>query len=189
MQHICVYCGAANGISEKYVEVAQEMGKEIALRGHTLVYGGSHRGMMGEMARACTANGGKVVGIIPQVLVTLEQAYTEADELNVTDGLRERKAVMENRATAFVALPGGLGTMDELFEALTTRQLKLHNKPIVLVDTDGFYQPFARLLAHFFAEGFVRDTYQLLFHLAPDPRSAIDYIEQYEPVHIPSRFS
>jgi uncharacterized protein (TIGR00730 family) len=189
MQHICVYCSAANDLAQKYVDVAVEMGREIATRGHALVYGGSNRGLMGEMARTCQANGGKVIGVIPQVLVTLEQAYTEADELNVTDGLRERKAVMENRATAFVALAGGLGTMDELFEALTTRQLKLHNKPIVLVDTDGFYQPFVRLVEHFYAEGVVRESYKLLYHVALDPRSAVDYIEQYQPTHIPSRFS
>lgn len=186
--HVCVYCGAASDLNSAYIDAARELGRLIGQHGHTLVYGGSVRGLMGDVAREVQQFGGKVIGVIPHALVDLEQAYEDADELIVTDGLRERKAIMESRATGFVALPGGLGTLDELFEALTHRQLLLHNKPIVLVDTRGFYQPFIRFIEHVHTEGFVKATYKKLFAVMPDSASAIQYLETYQPVDIESRF-
>jgi hypothetical protein len=188
MANICVYCGAANNVAAKYITCARETGMRIAERGHTLVYGGADRGLMGEAARATHAHGSKVIGVIPQALVDLEQAYREADELHITDGLRERKAILESRADGFMIIPGGLGTLDELFEVLTLRQLRLHNKPIVIVDLDGYYQPLLRLIEHLHAEGFVKETYKLMFEMVPDPLSGIKAIEDYKPIDIGSRF-
>ncbi len=188
-QVICVYCGASSSVASEYVDAARDLGRRIAARGHALVYGGGSRGLMGEVARAANDHGAHVIGVIPQMLITQEQAYQASDELIITDGLRERKAIMESRATAFIGLAGGLGTFDELFEALTHRQLLLHNKPIVLVDTNGFYQPFVRLIEHIHEQGFVKATYKKLFHVATDAEAAIDYIERCEPVEIESRFT
>jgi uncharacterized protein (TIGR00730 family) len=188
LANICVYCGAANHLAEKYVECARETGRLIGQRGHTLVYGGANRGLMGEAARAAHAHGGKVIGVIPQSLVDLEQAYHQADELHITDGLRDRKAILEGRADGFLIIPGGLGTLDELFEVLTLKQLRLHNKPIVIVDTDGYYQPLLRLIEHLHAEGFVKETYKLMFEVVPDPLRGIEAIEHYKPIDIGSRF-
>jgi uncharacterized protein (TIGR00730 family) len=189
MAHICVYCGAANDLAPHYIEVARTTGRLLADRGHTLVYGGGNRGLMGETARATHKAGGKVVGVIPQALVDLEQAYTESDELIVSDGLRDRKAILEARSDGFVVLPGGLGTMDELFEVLTLRQLRLHNKPIILVDTNDYFQPFIRLIEHIHTEGFVRPSYKLLYEVVAEPLDAIRHIEDYKPTPIPSRFA
>jgi hypothetical protein len=189
MATLCVYCAAANDLAPAYVEVARETGRLIAERGHTLIYGGANRGLMGEAARATHAAGGKVIGVIPKALVDLEQAYQEADELVISDGLRDRKSILEARATGFIVLPGGLGTLDELLEVLTLRQLKYHNKPIVIVDTQGYFQPFVRMIEHMCEEGFVRPTYELLFDVVPEPLAAIELIENYQPVEIPSRFA
>jgi hypothetical protein len=186
--NICVYCGAASHLSSTYIQAALDLGRHIGQRGHTLVYGGSVRGLMGDVARSVQAHGGRVIGVIPQSLVDLEQAYEGADELIITDGLRERKGVMESRASGFVCLPGGLGTMDELFEALTHRQLRLHNKPILLVNTHDFYQPFVHFIEHIHQEGFVKDTYKKLFQVVPDALSAVMSIEAYQPIEIESRF-
>jgi uncharacterized protein (TIGR00730 family) len=189
MANICVYCAAANDLAPIYIDAARTTGRLIGERGHALVYGGANRGLMGEVARAAHASGGKVIGVIPQALVDLEQAYHEADELIISDGLRDRKSILEARATGFLILPGGLGTFDELFEVLTLRQLRMHNKPIVLVDIDGFFQPFMRLIEHLHGHGFVGATYRKLMTLVPDPAAALDLIENYTPIEIESRFA
>jgi hypothetical protein len=188
MATICVYCAAANDLAPVYVEVARETGRMIAERGHTLIYGGANRGLMGETARATHAAGGKVIGVIPRALVDLEQAYEDADELVISDGLRDRKAILEARADGFVVLPGGLGTFDELFEVLTLRQLKYHNKPIVIVNTRSYFQPLVQMTERMCEEGFVRPTYKLLFDVVAEPLAAMEIIENYKPVEIPSRF-
>jgi cytokinin riboside 5'-monophosphate phosphoribohydrolase len=188
MLNICVYCSAANNLNPAYIEAAQSIGRLIGERGHTLVYGGANRGLMGETARATKAAGGHVVGVIPQKLVDLEQAFEAADEKYITADLRDRKEILENRADAFVGLAGGLGTMDELFEIMTTRQLQMHRKAVVLVDTLGFYQPFARFIEHLYEQQMVKHTYKQIFTIVPDAKAAIDYLEAYQPFDIGSRF-
>ena len=150
----CVFCSSAGGLPEAYRQAAHDLGRELAERGHRLVYGGGNVGLMGELARSVHEHGGTVVGVIPQGLVDRELAYDPADELLVTQTLRERKAEMDARADAFVALPGGFGTLEELLEVLTLRQLRLHDRPIVLVNVAGYWDPFLAMVSDMVAQGF-----------------------------------
>ncbi|ASU79787.1 TIGR00730 family Rossman fold protein [Actinopolyspora erythraea] len=137
---VCVYC-ASRPVPERYVRLAAEVGTGIAERGWRLVSGGGRVSMMGEVARAARAGGARTVGVIPRELVEREVADTEADELLVVDTMRERKGLMDAHATAFLALPGGIGTCEELFEVWTSRYIGMHAKPVVLLDPDGHYRP------------------------------------------------
>lgn len=136
---VCVYLASSQALEPRYGALAAQVGRDIAERGWTLVTGGGSVGMMGEVARACRAAGGHTVGVIPQALIDMEVADHDADELVVVDTMRQRKAIMDDRADAFLALPGGLGTLEELMEVWTARQLGLHDKPIVAVDPWGDY--------------------------------------------------
>lgn len=136
---VCVYCGSATGIPEHYQRLAAEVGAGIAARGWQLVSGGGNVSMMGSLVSAARELGGRTVGVIPRSLVDREVADKDADELLITDTMRERKALMDAHADAFLALPGGIGTCEELFEAWTSRALGLHVKPVVLLDPDGHY--------------------------------------------------
>lgn len=134
-----MYCGSSSGVPGHYLELATEVGAGIAKRGWQLISGGGHVSMMGAVAHATRAGGGRTVGVIPRALVDLEVADTDADELLVTETMRERKALMDAHADAFLALPGGIGTCEELFEAWSLRALGMHAKPVVLLDPDGHY--------------------------------------------------
>ena len=139
MPAVCVYCASAEGIEERHIALAAEVGRRIAKRGWSLVSGGGRRSMMGAVAAAARAGGAHTTGIIPRSMVELEWADHASDELLVVDSMRERKAQMEARADAFLALPGGLGTCEELFEIWTSGYLRLHTKPVVLLDPDGHW--------------------------------------------------
>ena len=141
MAAICVFCASSRTLDRRWLELAAETGAEVARRGHTLVSGGGCVGMMGAVADGARSAGGPTLGVIPQALLDLEVADLASDELLVTDGMASRKTLMIDKSDAFVALPGGLGTLDELFEVWTTATLALHAKPMVLVDADGFYRP------------------------------------------------
>jgi uncharacterized protein (TIGR00730 family) len=183
---ICVYCASSEAVPIDYFQAAKALGREIARRGHTLVYGGGNIGLMGALARAVTAHRGRVVGVIPQALAQL--GYEGADEMIVTADLRERKAVMEARADAFVALPGGFGTLEELLEIITLKQLGLHDKPIVLVNTAGFYDPLVAVFEGIYAAEFTKAVYRALYHVAPNPVDALDYVDGYRPVDLPKKW-
>jgi cytokinin riboside 5'-monophosphate phosphoribohydrolase len=174
---ICVFCASASGLDEVYLESARLLGKEIGRRGHRLVYGGGNVGLMREVATSVHDEGGEVFGAIPRSLVERELAYGPADELVVTETLRERKAEMDNRADAFVALPGGFGTMEELLEVLTLRQLNLHDRPIVLVNVNGFWDPFLAMVREITGQGFARKGEGSLFVVAASSEGAIDLVE------------
>ncbi len=154
--HICVFCSSQQGIDPKYLHLAAETGAGLAERGHTLVSGGAVVSCMGEVARAVRRGGGRTIGVIPQALVDIEIADTASDELIVTDGMRERKGIMEARSDAFLVLPGGIGTMEELFEIWTGRLLGLHDKPLVLLDPWGDYEPLRALVTRMYDNGFTR---------------------------------
>jgi uncharacterized protein (TIGR00730 family) len=153
---ICVYCGSGPGVNPAYLAAAETLGRDMADAGIGLVYGGGSLGLMGATARSVLAHGGRVTGIIPQFLSEKERMLREAHELIVTTDMHERKKLMYERADAFVALPGGIGTLEELVEQLTWAQLGRHTKPIVLANIDGFWKPFLTLLAHMRQEAFIR---------------------------------
>jgi uncharacterized protein (TIGR00730 family) len=155
MFSLCVYCGSRSGADPRYAEAARALGSALGSGGHRLVYGGGHAGLMGEVADATLAAGGQVLGIIPRRLVARELGHRGIQELRVVDTMHERKLQMAQAADAFLALPGGLGTLEELFEAWTWQQLGYHDRPIGLLDTAGFYRPLLELLAHTRDAGFV----------------------------------
>lgn len=166
IRSLCVYCGSSARVDDRYKTAAASLGALIAARGLQLVYGGGRVGLMGIVADAALGAGGQVVGIIPEHIQALEVEHTGLTELHVVDSMHTRKRMMFDRSDAFIVLPGGLGTLDEAFEMLTWRQLKLHEKPVVFVDIDGFWRPFLRLVDHMVAQGFVRpenrDLYQVV---------------------------
>ncbi len=183
---ICVYCSSSDALTPAFFEVAAELGAQIGRRGYTLIYGGGRWGLMGAVARAVHAHGGAVIGVIPERL--LAQSYDIADELIVTGDLRERKALMEARTDAFIGLPGGFGTLEEVLEVLTLKQLGLHRKPIVLINTGGFYDPLLELFERMYRERFVKSAFRRLYHVAPDAESAFAYLDAYRPRDIPPKW-
>jgi len=160
---VCVYCGSRQGFKAEHAALARALGTRLAELNITLIYGGGSIGLMGVIANACLDAGGKVVGIIPTFLDELEVGHKEISERVLVGDMHARKREMINRADAFVALPGGLGTLDELAEAITWRQLGLHNKPIYLIGDHSYWQPFVTLFEHFIAEGFAHETGMSLF--------------------------
>ena len=174
---ICVYCSSSDLVDGAYFEAAEGLGRLIAEGGHTLVYGGGSIGLMGALARAVHQHRGRVIGVIPDSMVERELAYRDADELIVTDNMRQRKAVMDERAAAFIALPGGFGTLEELIEALTHRQLKYHDKPVVIVNLNGFYDPLLRFFEHFIEQHFAKPKHRDSYRVVRDPVAAMVYLE------------
>jgi uncharacterized protein (TIGR00730 family) len=174
---ICVFCASSSSLEQRWLDLAAETGRELAERGHTLVSGGGCVGMMGAVADGARAGGAYTLGVIPQSLVDLEVADTAADELIVTDDMGSRKDLMIEKSDAFITLPGGLGTLDELFEVWTTATLGLHRKPIVLIDTDGFYAGLLSWLGGLAETEFVRRPALELITVAGSVTAAIDAIE------------
>src|SRR5438270_5825880 len=162
MERISVFAGSNAGARSSYVVAARELGAEIGRRGHGMVYGGASCGLMGACADAALAAGAEVVGVLPRALTSREVAHTGLTEMRIVSSLHERKAVMSALSDAVVALPGGCGTMDELFEAITWGQLGLHEKPIGVLDAGGYYAPFFAFVDHMTAEGFIRPPLRLL---------------------------
>jgi len=163
---LCVYCASSDRIDPKYAAAAAELGHEMVRRGWGLVYGGGKTGLMGALARAVKKSGGHVVGIIPEFMKERELAYDEADELVTVVTLRERKLLMETRADAFVALPGGFGTLEEMMEILTLRQLNVVRKPCVFFNQDGFYDDLLRLFERMLEDRFFKPSNMDLFQVA-----------------------
>ncbi len=163
ISNICVYCGSGPGKNPAYIKAANTLGTAMAKRGIGLVYGGGSLGLMGEVARGVLTAGGRVTGIIPQFLSGREHMLRDVQELIVVDDMHQRKRLMFERSDAFVALPGGIGTLEELVEQLTWAQLGRHQKPIVLANIDKFWQPFLGLLGHMRDESFIRAGLEVRF--------------------------
>jgi uncharacterized protein (TIGR00730 family) len=174
---ICVFCASARKLDQRWLDLATYTGRELARRGHILVSGGGCVGMMGAVADGARDAGGHTVGVMPQALVDLEVADTKADELVVTDGMASRKNLMIEKSDGFLTLPGGLGTLDELFEVWTTAMLALHRKPIVLLDVDGFYAGLVDWLNGLARTAFVRPGAMELLIVADSVPAALDAIE------------
>jgi len=173
---ICVFCGSRAGHNLAYADAARELGQALTRRGLGLVFGGGHIGLMGILADAVLAGGGEVVGVIPQALVDKELAHAGVRDMRIVATMHERKAVMADASDAFVALPGGYGTADELFEILTWAQLRIHAKPIGLLNTLGFFTPLLAWLDHTVKEGFVKPIHRKLLLVADTPDSLLDQL-------------
>ena len=165
---VCVYCGSRTGNAPAFIEVAREVGAWIGRNDGQLVYGGGNNGLMGIVADATLASGGTVIGVIPKALVEREWAKLDCTELHVVDTMHERKRLMAERADAFLALPGGIGTFEELFEVWTWRQLGYHDKPIGLLDAAGYYRPLLDFLRSSVAHGFMSDWQMELLRIDSD---------------------
>lgn len=173
IRNICVYCGSGPGQNPAYVEAAQTLGAALAANDIGLVYGGGSLGLMGEVARATIDSGGRVTGIIPEFLSDKEKMLKDVDELIVTKDMHERKQLMFLKSDAFVALPGGIGTLEELVEQLTWSQLGRHEKPIVVADIAGFWRPFLSLLKHMKDDAFIRAGLDLHFTVVEDAANIV----------------
>lgn len=174
MSRICVFCGSQAGTNGLYRQTAIDMGRLLVLRGYGLVYGGGHVGLMGVIADAVLASGGEVIGVIPESMVARELAHTGVTRLDVVSGMHERKARMATLADAFIALPGGYGTFEELFEVITWAQIGLHRKPIGLLNVAGYFDALRALVEHAITEGFIRSEHRRLLTIAEDPASLLD---------------
>ncbi|WP_045876335.1 TIGR00730 family Rossman fold protein [Pseudofrankia sp. DC12] len=174
---ICVYCSSSERIDPGYVLLAGQVGTELAARGHSLVSGGGSISCMGAVARSARAGGASTLGVIPRKLLDLEVSDTDADELIVTETMRERKAIMDERADAFLALPGGLGTLEELFEIWVAAMLGMHAKPIVVLDPDGVFAHLHTLVDGLVDRGFVRPEARALLRWSTTPTEALDFLE------------
>ena len=177
MAAVCVYCASSTRIDPSYVDLAAQVGQELARRGHSLVSGGGELSMMGAVARAARAGGARTVGVIPQALLDEEVGDRAADELLVVDDMRTRKGLMDARADAFLALPGGLGTLEELFEVWVARSLGMHVKPVVVLDVDGLYAPLRAQVELLVERGFVRPPALRALQWAGSVGAALDLVE------------
>lgn len=174
LESVCVFCGSQAGVQPQYLEAARALGRLLAQRGLTVIYGGGHRGMMGALADAVLGAQGRVIGVIPRHLMRPEVAHRELTELHVVDSMHARKRLMAERADAFIVLPGGYGTFEEMFEMITWRQLRLQAKPVGLLNVAGYYDHLLAFLRHVVAQGFIRGEDANLLQVAPTAAHLLD---------------
>ena len=186
--HLCVFCGSQHGTRAAYAEAAARVGRTIARDGLGLVYGGGLVGLMGVVADAALAEGGRVVGVIPEHLSAKEIAHGGLTELLIVPGMHERKALMASRSRAFLTLPGGVGTFEEFFEILTWAILGLHRKPIGILNVEGYYDPLIALMDHAVTEGFVRPEHRDLVRISDDPEGLVSLLASYDPPPVAPRW-
>lgn len=179
MRTICVFCASSQRIDDRYIRLAAELGQSLAQRNYGLITGGGSVSMMGAIARAARAAGGHTIGVIPQALIDMEVADHDADELVVTPDMRTRKAEMDRRSDAFVALPGGIGTLEELTEVWTAYTLGMHAKPVIVVDPWGDYDHFRSQIAHLVETGFMRPLAAEAIHWATDVAGALTILDEH----------
>lgn len=183
---VCVYCGSRPGARPEYAQAARALGEDIGRRGWRLVYGGGRVGLMGEVANAALRAGAQVVGVIPESLMRLEVGHQDLTELHVVRTMHERKQMMAEHAQAFIALPGGIGTFEELFEVWTWRHLDYHGHPIGLLDVAGYYDALEAFLERALAEGFLSPAQMAMLHRASDPSALLDAVFAARAPHEPS---
>ena len=181
VERICVFCGSSPGARPEYVEVTRELAELLAGAGIGVVYGGGGVGLMGALADAVIGAGGELTGVIPRALVDREVAHRDVMDMRVVGSMHERKALMAELSDAFVALPGGIGTLEELFEVYTWAQLGLHHKPCALLNVAGYYDGIAEFLAHAVTERFLRQETRELLMVETDPSALIEKLRTFEP--------
>ena len=179
MNRVCVFCGSSPGSNPQYGELATRLGSILAQRGLTLVYGGGNVGLMGVLANAVLAHDGQVIGVIPQALADLEVAHTGLADLRVVGSMHERKALMADLADGFIALPGGLGTLEEFCEVLTWAQLGMHQKPCGLLNPEHYFDQLITFLDHAVTERFVRPEHRALVLVEEDPAALLDRFARF----------
>jgi uncharacterized protein (TIGR00730 family) len=184
LRSVCVFCGSQPGVRPAYVAAARAVGRRLAQQGSTTIYGGGHVGMMGALADAALAAGGRVVGVIPQHLMRPEVAHQNLDELLVVASMHERKRTMAERADAFVVLPGGYGTFEEMFEMVTWLQLELQAKPVGLLNVEGYFDHLLAFLRHGAAEGFIRAEHRDLLLVDVTPEALLERLAQRAPARV-----
>jgi uncharacterized protein (TIGR00730 family) len=181
VRRVCVFCGSSPGARPAYAEATAEVARLLVEDGIGVVYGGGHVGLMGVLADTAMAAGGEVIGVMPQALVDREIGHTAITELRVVGSMHERKALMTELSDAFVALPGGAGTLEELFEVYTWAQLGLHSKPCGLLDVEDYYSGLARFLDHAVEERFLRSEHRAALMVEPEPARLLERLRQFEP--------
>jgi uncharacterized protein (TIGR00730 family) len=181
MKSVCVYCGSSYGAKPVYAEAACGFGRALVDAGIALVYGGGKVGLMGVIADAVMEAGGRAIGVIPELLVNKEVGHNGLTELHVVPDMHQRKKMMADLSDAFVAMPGGAGTFEELFEVYTWAQLGYHQKPVALLNIDGYYDPLIAMLAHTVEEGFMRQTYLDILQVEAEPAALIARLKAYQP--------
>lgn len=181
LKRLCVYCASNDGAHPRYLEVARAFGTLLAERGISLAYGGGCVGLMGAVANAALAAGGEVIGVMPHALVQREVAHHGLTTLHVVDSMHDRKAMLADMSDAFVALPGGIGTLEEFFETWTWAALGVHRKPVGLLDVAGFWQPLLGLVDHLAQHGFLRGTPRDSLVVRDDPSSMLDALIAFDP--------
>lgn len=185
MKSICVFCGSSMGAQNAYPEAAQATGRAIAEAGCTLVYGGAKVGLMGTVADAALDAGGEVIGVLPRALQEKEVGHDGLTELHLVDSMHERKALMADLSEAFIALPGGVGTLEEIFEVWTWGQLGYHAKPCGFLNVNGYYDQLIAFLDHQTSEGFMKDVMRGMAQIADTPQGLLDLFRAYEPPSTP----
>jgi len=178
---ICVFCGSSDRITPPYLHAAHKMGHAIAEKGLTLVYGGGGTGLMGALADAALENGAKVVGVIPEKFNNPTLAHQDLSEMHVTKGMHERKAIMISMSEAFIAMPGGYGTFEELFEVLTWAQIGIHRRPVGILNVNGYFNPLLSVIEHAHSEGFIYNEHQSLLIHNSNPHDLLDTMSRYHP--------
>ena len=181
---LCVFCGSSKGARNTYLHAAQTLGREFVARGIELVYGGGNVGLMGVIADAVLAAGGRAIGVIPEQLMARELGHNGIQDLRVVKTMHERKALMAELADGFIALPGGIGTYEEFFEVLTWAQLGIHAKPCALLNVEGFYNPVLRLLDHAVEERFIRPSHRELIVVETEPGALLDRMAHHHAPHL-----
>lgn len=183
MKRICVFCGSNNGVHPDYLQAARDLGVTLASRGIGLVYGGARVGLMGAIADTVLEHSGEAIGVIPEALVAREVAHSGLTQLHVVKSMHERKARMSELSDAFIALPGGFGTLEEFAEVLTWAQLGLHRKPFGLLNVQGYYTPLLAFFDHAVQEGFVPPAHRAMVLAEEDPDRLVDLLAEYDPPH------
>jgi len=184
VKRVCVFAGSNRGAQPVYAAAARDLGAALCARGYGLVYGGGRVGLMGALADSVLANGGEVIGVIPHGLAVKEVAHEGLTELRIVDSMHERKAMMAELSGAFVALPGGLGTLEELFEALTWAQLGIHSKPCCVLNVDGYFDGLLRFIGQAVEQSFIRPAHGAMLLVASQSEALLDTIEGYVPPRV-----
>ncbi len=180
-KNICVFCSSSDVVAPVYFEAAKNLGKLIAKNGYSLLYGGAKIGLMGALAKKVKKQGGQITGIIPETLFNMGLAYEECNELIKTKDMAERKLIMEDKADAFIAMPGGFGTLEEILQVITLKQLQYLNKPVVFLNVNSFYSGLISLFENLYKEKFAKENYRDLYFVSESSEQALDYINNYKP--------